>query len=78
MNPNPKPIHINAQDCILLDGLFQPVFFAYRIPSLLVGSSEDQIQYVQVMMDIKTGIILKESAPKELHPVIEHHNLNVE
>lgn len=78
MNPNPKPIHINPKDCTLLYGLFQPVFFAYRIPSLLVGSSEDQIQYVQVMMDIKTGIILKESAPKELHPVIEHHNLNVE
>lgn len=78
MNPNPKPIHINPKDCILLDGQFLPVFFAYRIPSLLVGSSEDQIQYVQVMMDLKTGRILKESAPKELHPVIEHHNLNLE
>lgn len=78
MSTNQKPILINPKDCILLDGLFQPVFFAYRIPSLLVGSSEDQIQYVQVMMDLKTGIILKESAPKELHPVIEHHNLNLE
>lgn len=78
MNPNPKPIHINSKDCILLNGLFQPVFFAYRIPSLLVGTAEDQIQFVQVMMDIQTGFILKESAPKELHPVIEHHNLFVE
>jgi hypothetical protein len=78
MEQSIKPIRISPKDCILVDGIYQPVFFAYKIPALLIGTSEDGIQYVQVMMNLQSGFILKESAPKELHSVIEIHNNNLD
>lgn len=69
---NPKPI--NPEDAKLLPGVFIPVFFIYRIPGILAGSSTDLLQPIQVFMDRNTGKILKESAPKELYETIEQHN----
>lgn len=74
---NRKPIQINLKDCIKLDGIYQVVSFAYRIPGLLIGSSKDSIQYINVMMDLKTGLIREEGIPDELIGAVKKHNQNI-
>lgn len=72
---NPKLI--NPTDADLLFGVYIPVFFIYRIPGILAGSSTDIYQPVQVFMERNTGKILKGLAPKELHEVIDQHNSKI-
>lgn len=72
-----KPIQISLNDCIKLDGIYQPVAFAFRIPGLLIGSSRDSIQYINVMMDLKTGLIRTEGIPDEMIDIVKNHNQNI-
>jgi hypothetical protein len=74
---NQQPIKINPNQADLLPGIYQTVFFVYKIPGILVGQSEAILQPVPVLMNRNTGFILREGTPKELHDTIEEHNKNV-
>ena len=74
---NQQPIKINPNQADLLPGIYQTVFFVYKIPGILVGQSEAILQPVPVLMNRNTGFILKEGTPKELNDTIEEHNRNL-
>lgn len=74
---NKQPIKINPDQADLLPGIYQTVFFVYKIPGILVGQSEAILQPVPVLINRNTGLILQEGTPKELHDIIEEHNRNV-
>lgn len=74
---NQQPIKINPDQADLLPGIYQTVFFVYKIPGILVGQSEGILQPIPVLMNRNTGFILQDGTPKELHDTIEEHNRNV-
>ena len=74
---NQQPIKINPDQADLLIGIYQTVFFVYKIPGILVGQSEAILQPIPVLMNRNTGFILSEGTPKELHDTIEKHNNNL-
>lgn len=74
---NQQPIKINPDQADLLPGIYQTVFFVYKIPGILVGQSEAILQPVPVLINRNTGFILREGTPKELHDTINEHNRNV-
>jgi hypothetical protein len=61
---NQQPIKINPNQADLLPGIYQTVFFVYKIPGILVGQSEAILQPVPVLMNRNTGFILRRGNPK--------------
>lgn len=74
---NQQPIKIKPDQADLLPGIYETVFFVYKIPGILVGQSEAILQPVPVLMNRNTGFILREGTPKELHDTIDEHNRNL-
>jgi hypothetical protein len=74
---NQQPIKINPDQADLMPGLYQTVFFVFKIPGILLGQSEAILQPVPVLMNRNTGFILREGTPIELHKTIDEHNKNL-
>lgn len=53
--------------------IFQEGFVLRKVSKFLIGSDQDQLIPLPVMYDVKTGKILKEFIPQELHSEYEEH-----
>lgn len=80
---NPTGLQIDITQSVPIkseDGnqIFQEAMVLRKISKFLVGSNEDMVVPIPVMIDIKTGKILIEMLPKDLQEEYKEYNKNLD